>query len=81
MKIKSIKAIAVNLSPDPKTQPRVEVDPNGGYFVNPMDRYKFDPKYRSGTNWTRVACVVTAEDGTWGLGCLLYTSPSPRDRG
>ena len=30
MKIKSIKAIAVNLSPDPKTQPRVEVDPNGG---------------------------------------------------
>ena len=68
MKIKSIKAIAVNLSPKPKTQPRVELDPKGGYFVNPMDRYKYDPKYRSGTNWTRVACVVTAEDGTWGLG-------------
>ena len=47
MKIKSIKAIAVNLSPDPKTQPRVEVDPNGGYFVNPMDRYKFCLLYTS----------------------------------
>ena len=67
MKIKSVKAIAVNLSPNPKTQPRVALDPNGGYFVNPMDRYKYDPKYRSGSNWNRVACVVTAEDGSWGL--------------
>ena len=75
MKIKSIKAIAVNLRPNPKTQPRVEPDPNigekwhqqqRGHFVSPMDRYKFDPKYRSGTNWNRVACIVTAEDGTWG---------------
>ena len=62
MKIKSIKAIAVNLSPNPKTQPRVELDANGGYFVNPMDRYKYDIKYRSSTNWNRVACVVTAEE-------------------
>ena len=75
MKIKSIKAIAVNLSPNPKTQPRVELDANGGYFVNPMDRYKYDIKYRSGTNWNRVACVVTAEDGTWGLGTTIHSGP------
>ena len=75
MKIKSIKAIAVNLSPNPKTQPRVELDANGGYFVNPMDRYKYDIKYRSSTNWNRVACVVTAEDGTWGLGTTIHSGP------
>ena len=75
MKIKSIKAIAVNLSPNPKTQPRVELDANGGYFVSPMDRYKYDIKYRSSTNWNRVACVVTAEDGTWGLGTTIHSGP------
>ena len=76
MKIKSIKAIAVNLSPNPKTQPRVELDPNGGYFVSPMDRYNYDINDRSWTsNWDRVACVVTAEDGTWGLGTTIVSGP------
>ena len=76
MKIKSIKAIAVNLSPNPKTQPRVELDANGGYFVSPMDRYNYDINDRSWTsNWDRVACVVTAEDGTWGLGTTIVSGP------
>jgi L-rhamnonate dehydratase len=76
VKIKSIKAIAVNLSPNPKTQPRVELDPNGGYFVSPMDRYNYDINDRSWTsNWDRVACVVTAEDGTWGLGTTIVSGP------
>ena len=86
MKIKSIKAIAVNLSPNPKTQPRVELDANGGYFVSPMDRYKYDIKYRSSTNWNRVACVVTAEEHNFfgGLGesvarVLASNNPYPQE--
>lgn len=58
------------------TQPRVDLDPNGGNFVSPMDRYNYDKNSKSWTaNWDRVACLVTAEDGTWGLGITLHSGP------
>ncbi|MBS58131.1 MAG: hypothetical protein CL735_05150 [Chloroflexi bacterium] len=58
------------------TQPRVDLDPNGGNFVSPMDKYNYDKKSKSWTaNWDRVACLVTAEDGTWGLGITLHSGP------
>ena len=38
MKIKSVKAFPINVAPSPTTMPRVEEDPNGGYFASPMDR-------------------------------------------
>ena len=76
MKIKSIKAIPVDLSPRPTTPARVQPDPNGGYFVSPMDRYKYDiPERNWQADWTRTACIVTAEDGTWGLGITLASGP------
>ena len=76
MKIKSIKAIPVDLRPTPTSKPRVQRDPNGGYFVSPMDRYKYEIPERSWqADWTRTACVVTAEDGTWGLGITLASGP------
>ena len=76
MKIKSIKAVPVDLSPRPTTPTRVQPDPNGGYFVSPMDRYKYDiPERNWQAEWTRTACIVTAEDGTWGLGITLASGP------
>ena len=76
MKIKSIKAVPVNLAPVPKTKPRVAPDPDGGYFVSPMDRYKYDSPGRTWTdNWNKAACIVTAEDGTWGLGITGASGP------
>lgn len=58
------------------TQPRVDLDPNGGNFVSPMDRYNYDKNSKSWTaNWDRVACLVTSEDGTWGLGITLHSGP------
>ena len=76
MKIKSIKAIPVNLAPIPKTKPRVAPDPNAGYFVSPMDRYKYDSPGRTWKDpWTKAACIVTAEDGTWGLGITVGSGP------
>ena len=58
------------------TEPRVDLDPNGGNFVSPMDRYNYDKNSKSWTaNWDRVACLVTAEDGTWGLGTTLHSGP------
>ena len=74
MKIREIRAVAVDLTPKMKTQPRVpRLDTPG--FVTPMERY---PDFRRGdwgTGWTRVACVVTAEDGTWGLGLTNHSGP------
>ena len=76
MKIKSVKAIPVDLTPQPKTDPRVPKDPDGGYFASPMDRYSSDLPGRSWSDrWHKVACVVTAEDGTWGLGISIASGP------
>ena len=76
MKIKSVKAFPINIAPRPTTKPRVQEDPNGGYFASPMDRYASDRPGRTWSdNWDRVACVVTADDGTWGLGVSIAAGP------
>jgi len=76
MKIKSVKAFPINVSPTPTTMPRVEEDPNRGYFASPMDRYASDRPGRTWSDsWNKVACVVTADDGTWGLGLSEAAGP------
>ena len=76
MKIKSVKAFPINIAPHPTTKPRVKEDPNGGYFASPMDRYASDRPGRTWSDsWDRVACVVTADDGTWGLGISIAAGP------
>ena len=76
MKIRDVRAVAVNLKPVPKTKPRVDPDPNGGYFVSPMARYEQELPGRAWTaKWPTTACVVTAEDGTWGLGLAPMAGP------
>ncbi len=74
MKIKEIRAVAVDLTPHPKTRPRVPEQKTEG-FITPMERYTDFNRQRWGNNWTRVACVVTAEDGTWGLGLTIHSGP------
>lgn len=77
MKIRSIRAAAIDLTPQPTTTPRVPRQPVEG-FVSPMARY---PEFRRGdwgSRWVRTACVVTAEDGTWGLGLTLHNGPVER---
>ena len=74
MKIKDIRAITVDITPQEKTTPRVPRVSTDG-FISPMERY---PEFRRGawhSRWNRVACVVTAEDGTWGLGLTINSGP------
>jgi L-rhamnonate dehydratase len=75
LKIKEIRAVAVDLTPNQTTQPRVPAVQRGN-FVSPMERY---PEIERGNwgpaGWGRVACVVTAEDGTWGLGLTTNSGP------
>jgi L-rhamnonate dehydratase len=78
MKIKEIKAAAIRL-PEParKTKPRRPSWAEGAEVANPMSRYpKYKPLRRLWMpHWEQVACIVTAEDGTWGLGMTGYSGP------
>jgi L-rhamnonate dehydratase len=77
MKIKAIQARAIEVMVRPKTTPRVPRQTGDG-FVSPMARYPDLPRSTWGNPWKRTACVVTAEDGTWGLGLSLHSGPVER---
>lgn len=71
MKIREIRAATVDIAPRPRTSPRVPQQPVDG-FISPMARY---PEFRRAdwqSHWKRTACVVTADDGTWGLGLTIH---------
>ena len=75
MNIRSLRAVPVDLSPRPTTKPRVPRRPTEG-FVSPMRRY---PEFRRAdwsSGWSRAACVVTADDGTWGFGLASSSGPT-----
>jgi L-rhamnonate dehydratase len=77
MKIKDIRALEIDITPRPKTRPREPSLAGKVRMARPISRYlRFVAV--PGTipsTWKRPACVVTAEDGTWGLGISLYGSP------
>lgn len=76
MNIKSIRAVSVNLRPPMVTEPRVPAIPDAGHFTSPMARYESDfPGRGWSDSWGRAACVVTADDGTWGLGITTNSGP------
>lgn len=76
MKIKEIRAAAVTLTPPMKTEPRVPAIPGAGHFTSPMARYENEfPNRNWSEPWDRAACVVTAEDGTWGVGFAPMSGP------
>lgn len=78
MKIRDIRAFEIDLSVKPKTQPRSSGPSGKVQFARPVFRY---PQFRErGDQWKlderwRPACLVTAEDGTWGLGITLFGGP------
>ena len=74
MKISEIRAVTVELAPNITTKPRVERQDTDG-FISPMRRY---PEFRRAdwsNRWRRTVCVVTAEDGTWGMGVTINSDP------
>jgi len=79
MKIREVRAVAVDIAPNIKTKARVPKQREAAHFGNPMARY---PDYVRNAwqpdNWTRAACIVTAEDGTWGLGMTNNSGPVTR---
>ena len=74
MKIKEIRAATVDLTPRPRTQPRVPKQPTEG-FVSPMARYPEFKRSDWSHPWHRTACLVTADDGTFGLGVTVHAGP------
>jgi len=68
MQIKEIRAIEIDVTPQPQTTPRAPSRAETIHMARPISRY---PRAYSSPNWKRTACVVTAEDGTWGFGLSL----------
>ena len=81
MKIKEIRVVEIELNPKPTTTPRTP-SRSGTYQLNrPITRYpSFNRKegHVSYSEWKRPACIITAEDGTWGFGLSLYGGPVTR---
>ena len=74
MKIKDIGAFPIDLTPSIQTEPRVPKKASKG-FISPMARYPEYQKREWTSKWNRAACVVTAEDGTWGFGLTINAGP------
>lgn len=78
MKIKEIRAFQIDLPVRPQTKPRTPSRSRDYDLCRPINRYE---NFRNGqaspayNNWKRPACIVTAEDGTWGFGISLYGPP------
>ena len=73
MKIKEVRAVEVDLTVTPKTPPREpSTAPSPTEFT---DRSLSLNPFRT---WKWVACVVTADDGAWGLGISHYGGPVAR---
>ena len=79
MKIKEIKAMPIKLPAttveNPKARQPSWAKTTG--YAGPMSRY---PRFAGHVSswrpgWESVACIVTAEDGTWGLGLSSYSEP------
>jgi len=81
MKIREIRAFQIDITPKPRTAPRIARQETGG-FISPMARYAEFAGRRAAwapsSRWRRVACLATAEDGSWGLGLTLYGAPVER---
>ncbi|HET7771312.1 MAG TPA: mandelate racemase/muconate lactonizing enzyme family protein [Chloroflexota bacterium] len=74
MKIKEIRAALVDIAPPMTTKPRVERQLSEG-FASPMQRYPDVKRSDWSARWKRAAVMVTAEDGTFGLGFTNHGAP------
>ena len=76
MKVKEVRALNIELEPKPMT-PRRPDPPSPHRLKRPIDRYKLtgEKEHRiSAMESKRPACIITAEDGTWGFGISHYGS-------
>ena len=80
MKIKEIRVVEIELNPKPTTPPRIPSRASTYPMNRPISRYPtFDKKVGDASlEWKRPACIVTAEDGTWGFGISLHGGPVTR---
>lgn len=79
-KIRSIHAFAIAsdlIGSPPTTAERRPVWTSHAEVASPMSRFPRFKRLRSSwrPRWPSVACLVTAEDGSWGLGMTRYGSP------
>jgi L-rhamnonate dehydratase len=77
MKIKEIRAFEIDLPARPKTPPREPSRAETIKMTRPIARYPGFQEHGL-PNWRRPACVVTAEDGSWGLGISIHGGPVVR---
>ena len=77
MKIKEIRAIEIDVTPRPSTTPREQSRAQSIRMNRPISRYPEAVNRGRALQSTkgRPACIVVAEDGTWGLGISLYPGP------
>jgi L-rhamnonate dehydratase len=78
MKIKKIETMRLNRpGQTPKTKPRRESWADHTEVANPMSKFPEFKRIRSLwlPTWETVWVKVTAEDGTWGLGCCSFGRP------
>ncbi len=78
MKIKEIRAFKIKLPEDNLSNSNEKRPPwtETAEVANPLSRY---PKYKRRSLWTpklgQIACIVTAEDGSWGIGLTTHSGP------
>jgi L-rhamnonate dehydratase len=77
VKIKEIRAIEIDLPARPKTTPREPSRAETIKMNRPIARYA-DMAALDFSPWKRAACIVTAEDGTWGFGLTVHGGPVVR---
>ena len=75
MKIKEVHALEIDLNPTPKTSPRHPSRAKTIQMNRPDARYAKPGDGRQVSEWKRPACIVTAEDGTWGFGISVFGGP------
>ena len=79
MRIKSVEIVEMHAEPNEhKTEARRKGWNETAEVANPMSRYPDVKRHRSlwRPPWKSLWCRVTAEDGTWGLGCLNNADPA-----
>ena len=77
MNIRDVRAVKISLKPQPKTPPRQSSRRAEFRMNRPTDRYARGGEYPLGDpGFERAACVVTAQDGTWGLGLTQHGAPA-----
>jgi L-rhamnonate dehydratase len=81
VKIKEIRAFEIALNPTPITTPRQLSQTQGSKMARPIrryDRFKDAASSSASPEWHRPACLVVAEDGTWGFGLSIHGGPVVR---